>query len=61
MINLDEFHGSKIKFDRKNFNDIDIYYLDYEYKKKITKSNEISSVNPLYFRIKDMKSQVKKR
>ena len=27
IINLDEFDGSKIKVDRKNFNDIDIYYL----------------------------------
>ena len=33
IINLDEFDGSKIKVDRKNFNDIDIYYLGYEYKK----------------------------
>ena len=32
IINLDEFDGSKIKVDRKNFNDIDIYYLGYEYK-----------------------------
>ena len=41
IINLDEFDGSKIKIDRKNFNDIDIYYLGYEYKKKITECNEI--------------------
>ena len=34
VINLDEFDGSKIKVDRKNFNDIDIYYLGYEHKKK---------------------------
>ena len=34
VINLDEFDGSKIKVDRKNFNDIDIYYLGCEYKKK---------------------------
>ena len=34
IINIDEFDGSKIKGDRKNFNDIDIYYLGYEYKKK---------------------------
>ena len=34
IINLDEFDGSKIKVDRKNVNDIDIYYLGYEYKKK---------------------------
>ena len=34
IINLDEFDGSKRKADQKNFNDIDIYYLEYEYKKK---------------------------
>ena len=34
VINLDEFDGSKIKVDRKNFNDTDIYYLGCEYKKK---------------------------
>ena len=60
IIDLDEFDGSKIKVDRKNFNDIDIYYLGYEYKKKITECNEINSVNPLYLRIKDMKGQFKK-
>ena len=61
IINLDEFDGSKIKVGRKNFNVIDdIYYLGYEYKKKITECNEIDSVNPLYLRIKDMKSQFKK-
>ena len=57
IINLDEFHGSKIKVDRKNFNDIDIYYLGYKYKKKITECNKINSVNPLYLRITDMKDQ----
>ena len=45
---------------RKNFNGIDIYYLGYEYKKKITECNEINSVNPLYLRILDMKGQFKK-
>ena len=60
IINLDKFDGSKIKFDRKNFNDIDIYYLSYAYNKKITECHEINSVNPLYLRIKDMKSQFKK-
>ena len=33
IINLDEFDESKIKVDKKDFNDIDIYYLGYEYKK----------------------------
>ena len=45
---------------KKNFNDIDIYYLGYEYKKQITKCNEINSANPLYLNIKDMKVQFKK-
>ena len=31
IIDLDEFDGSKIKVDRKKFNDIDIYCLRYEY------------------------------
>ena len=57
IINLDEFDGSKIKAARKNFNDIDIYYLGYEHKKKITECNEINSVNPLYLRITDVTGQ----
>ena len=57
IINLDEIDGSKIKADKKNFNHIDIYYLGYEYKKKITECNEINSVNPLYLSIKDLKGQ----
>ena len=57
IIDLDEFDGSKIKVDKKNFNDIGIYYLGYEYKKKITECNKINSVNPLYLRITDMTGQ----
>ena len=30
IIDLDEFDGSKIKVDKKHFNDIGIYYLGYE-------------------------------
>ena len=60
IIDLDEFDGSKIKVDKKDFNDIDIYYLGYEYKKKITECNVINSVNPLYLRIRDMRGQFKK-
>ena len=60
VINLDEFDGSKIKIDRKYLNDIDIFYLGYEYKKKFTECNEMNSVNPLYLRIKVMKGQFKK-
>ena len=59
IIDLDEFDGSKIKVDKKIFNDINIYYLDQEYQKQITECNEINSVNPLYLRITDMKGQFK--
>ena len=51
IINLDEFDESKSKIDKKDFNDIDIYYLGYEHEKKISECNVINSVNPLYLRI----------
>ena len=67
IINLDGFDGSKIKVDKKDFNDIDIYYLDidiyylgYEHKRKISECNVINSVNPLYLRIVDMNGQFEK-
>ena len=60
IIDLDEFDGSKIKADKKDFNDIDIYYLGYEHEKKISECDVINSVNPLYLRITDMSGQFEK-
>ena len=60
IVDLDEFDGSKIKVDKKDFNDIDVYYLGYEHKKKISECNVINSVNPLYLKIINMKDQFKK-
>ena len=60
IINLDEFDGRKIKVDKKDFNNIDIYYLGYEHKKKIAECNVINSSNPLYLRIVDMNGQFEK-
>ena len=60
IINLDDFNKSKIKIGKKDFNDIDIYYFGYEYKKRINKCNIIRSVNPLYLRIVDTKGQFEK-
>ena len=60
ILDLDEFMGSKIKVDMKDFNDTDIYYLGYQYKKKITECNEKNSVSLLYLRITYMKGQFKK-
>ena len=60
IINLDEFDMSKIKIDKKEVNDIDIYYLGYVHKKKISECNVINSVNPLCLRIVDIKGQFEK-
>ena len=60
IIDFDDFDESKIKIDKRGINDIDIYYLGYEYKKKITEGNEINSINPLYLRIRDTRGQFKK-
>ena len=60
IIDLDEFDVSKIKVHKKDFHDIDIYYLGYEHKKKISECNVINSVNPLYLRIVDIKGQFEK-
>ena len=60
IINLGEFDESKIKVDKKDFNGIDIYYIGYEHKQKISECNVINSVNPLYLRIVDMRGQFEK-
>ena len=48
IIDVDESDGSKIKVDKKDFNDIGIYYLRYGYKKKITECNEIKCKSNLF-------------
>ena len=60
IINLDEFDGRNIKVGKKDFNNIDIYYLGYEHKKKIAECDVINSANPIYLRIVDMNGQFEK-
>ena len=60
IINLDEFDVSKIKVDKKDFNDINIYYLGFEHKKKISECDVINSANPLCLRIVNTNGQFKK-
>ena len=60
IINLDEFDVSKIKDDKKDFNDINIYYLGYEHKKKNSEYDVINSANHLYLRIVSTNGQFKK-
>ena len=45
---------------KKDLDDIDIYYLGYEYKKKNSKCDVINSVNPLYLTIVDINGQIEK-
>ena len=59
IIDLNEFDESKIKFDKKDINNIDIYYLGYEHK-KISECDVINNVNPLYLRTVDMNGQFEK-
>ena len=47
-----------MKVNKKDFNDIDIYYLGYEHKKKISECDVINSVNPLYLRIINMNRNI---
>ena len=47
----------KKKVDKKDFNDIGIYYVGCEHKKKISECNVINSVNPLYLRIINMNGE----
>ena len=42
-----------MKVDKKDINDIDIYYLGYKHQKKISECDVKSSVNLLYLRIAD--------
>ena len=43
-----------LKVDRKDYNEIDIYYIGYVTVKKIANCNNINSVNPLYLMINEM-------
>ena len=43
-----------LKVDKKDYNEIDIYYIGYVTAKKIANYNNINSVNPLYFMINEM-------
>ena len=43
ITNLDKFDEGRIRVDKKDFNDIDIYYLGYEHKRKISECNVINS------------------
>ena len=43
-----------LKVDKKDYKEIDIYYIGYVTVKKIANCNNINSVNPLYLMIDEM-------
>ena len=48
QIDLKDFDARLLKIDKKDYNEIDIYYIGYVTIKKIDDYNNINSVNPLY-------------
>ena len=54
QINLKDFDARLLKVDKKDYNEIDIYYIGYVTVKKIANCNNINSVNPLYLMIDKM-------
>ena len=54
QIDLKDFYAKFLKIDKKDYNEIDIYYIGYVAVKKIGDYNNINSVNPLYLMINEM-------
>ena len=50
-----------LKTDKKDYEEIDIYYIGYVTLKKIANSNSINSVNPLYLMINEMTSHFEEK
>ena len=48
QINLKDFDARQLKNDKKDYIEIDIYYICYVTIKKIGYYNNINSLNPLY-------------
>ena len=61
QINLKDFDARLLKIDKKDYNEIDIYYIGYVTIKKIGDYNNINSVNPLYLMIDEMIGHFKEK
>ena len=51
IINIKDFHSNLLRIDKKQYKDINIYYIGYITVKKIGDCENINSVNPLYLMI----------
>ena len=54
QIDLKDFDARLLKFDKRDYNETDIYYIGYVTIKKSGDYNNINSVNPLYLMINQM-------
>ena len=54
QIDLKDFDTRLLKIDKREYNEIDIYYIGYVTIKKIADYNNINSVNPFYLMINEM-------
>ena len=59
-IDLKNFDANLSTIDKKNYKDIDIYYIDYVTVKKIDDCNNIKSPNPLYLMLDEWLVTLKK-
>ena len=61
QIDLKDFDARLLKIDKKDYNEIDIYYIGYVTIKKIADYNNIDSVNPLYLMINEMIGSIEQK
>ena len=61
IINLKDFHSNLLKIDKKQYKEVDIYYIGYITIKKIGNCKNINSVNPLYLMIHSATGEFKER
>ena len=54
QISLEDFDARLLKVDKKNYKEIDIFYISYVTFKEIANCKNINSVNPLYLMINKM-------
>ena len=60
-VDLKNFDAKLLKIDKKDYNEIDIYYIGYVTVKKIDNCNNINSANPLYLMIDEMIGHFEKK
>ena len=61
QINLKDLDARLLEVDKRDYKDIDIYYIGYVTVKKIANCNDINIVNPLYLMINEMIGHFKEK